>query len=529
MTSNRGVLFAAVAIAPMLSAQQPCEKLAGLQLPHTSITSAKQVAEGPLSVPGPFGGATTFPVAARCVVDGVAKPTSDSEIRFELWLPASGWNGKYEQAGNGGWAGAIPTQSLIEPLRRGYAVAATDDGHQAGGTDAAWAMGHPQRLIDFGYRAVHETRLQAEAIIRAFYGKDPARNYFVGCSDGGREALMEAQRYPADFDGIVAGAPANNWSHLFAGFIWNEKALLNDAEGSLTPAKLEVLQNAVLARCDALDGVKDGLIEDPRLCHFDPSVVACKNGDGPDCLTAPQVEAVRKIYAGPKNPRTGTQIFPGYPPGTEAVAGTWSLWIAPQQAQRAIQFFFGNSYFGQVVFDNPKWDFRTFDFDQDVATADKKTAAILNSTNPDLRAFEKRGGKLIQYHGWGDAAISPLNSIRYYGSVEKFFAKNDARVDVGDFYRLFLVPGMAHCSGGAGPNSFGNGGAQANVDAEHDIVTALDRWVEQKTAPAELIGTGKGLTRPLCPYPQVARYQGAGDTNAAANFTCAVAPGSGQF
>ncbi len=528
MISSSSVFAIAAILAPALFAQQPCEKLASLELPHTTITAAAQLPEGPLTFPS-LTGPLTVTAATRCVVKAVAKPTSDSEIRFEVWLPVSGWNGKYEQAGNGGWAGAIPYQSMVEPLRRGYAIAATDDGHEADGISADWATGHPEKLIDFGYRAVHETRLQAEAIIRAFYGKDPARNYFAGCSDGGREALMEAQRYPTDFDGIVAGAPANNWSHLFSGFIWNEKALLNDAEGSFTPAKLVILQKAVLAKCDALDGVKDGLLEDPRRCHFDPGAIACKGADGPDCLTAPQVEAVRKIYTGPKNPRTGALIFPGYPPGTEAVPGSWGAWIAPAQPQRAIQFAFGNSYFADVVFDNPQWDYRTFNFDKDVAVADKKTGPILNSTNPDLRAFEKRGGKLIQYHGWGDAAISPLNSIQYYGSVEKFFAKNSARTHVADFYRLFLVPGMAHCGGGTGPNSFGNGGPSSSVDAEHDILTALDHWVEQGTAPAKLIGTGNGLTRPLCPYPQVAHYKGTGDTNDAASFTCSAPRASGQF
>jgi len=517
-------------IAPALSAQQPCEKLANLQLPHTTITSAAVVAEGPMKLPSPFGAPATFTVPARCDVKGVAKPTSDSEIQFEVWLPVSGWNGKYEQAGNGGWAGSIPVQSLIEPLHRGYAVSGTDDGHQGSlAPDAAWATGHPEKLIDFGYRAVHETAVASKAVIRAFYGKDPSRDYFVGCSDGGREALMEAQRYPDDFSGIIAGAPANNWSHLFTGFVWNAQGLQADPAAALTPAKLAVVQKAALAKCDTIDGVKDGLVEDPRMCHFDPGVVACKDADGPGCLTASQVEAVRRIYAGPKNPRTKAQIFPGYPPSTEAVPGTWGLWIAAAQPQPSVQFMFATSYFGQVVFENPKWDFHTFDFDKDVAAADKKTAPILNSTNPDLRAFEKRGGKLIQYHGWGDAAISPLSSIQYYGAVKAFMAKNAGQVSLPVFYRLFMVPGMGHCGGGAGPNNFGNGEGSTNIDAEHDIVTALDRWVEQGTAPDKLIGTGAGLTRPLCPYPQVALYKGTGDTNDAANFTCSAPSGSGQF
>jgi len=515
--------------APALNAQQPCDQLMTLKLPHTSITSATLVPEGSFSASNSLGNSPPVNVPARCVVKAVARPTSDSEINLERWLPPTGWNGKYQQAGNGGWAGAIPTQSLIEPLRRGYATAGTDDGHSGGVLGATWAIGHHEKLVDFGYRAVHETGVQAKAIVRAFYGKDPARSYFVGCSDGGREALMEAQRYPNDFDGIVAGAPANNWSHLFAGFVWNEQALLNDPAGAVPPAKLPLIQKAVLAACDAQDGVKDGLIEDPRACHFDPAVLTCKAGDSPECLTAPQVEAVSKIYSGPKNPRTGAEIFPGYPPGTEAAPGTWSLWITAPQPPAAIQFAFGNSFFADAVFENPKWDFRTMNFDKDVAIGDEKGGSILNSTSPDLRAFRARGGKLIQYHGWGDAAISALSSIDYYGRVQAFLAK-DPGVGTQDFYRLFMVPGMGHCGGGEGPNNFGNGDPSGRVDPEHDVVAALDRWVEKGTAPDKIIGTGtaagdpsKTLTRPLCPFPQVAHYNGKGDTNDAANFTC-VAP-----
>jgi feruloyl esterase len=531
MTGKRrwALLFApalTALIAPALSAQQSCNQLMSLNLPHTAILSSTLVPEGPFSAPNPFGSSTPVNLPARCVVKAVAKPTTDSEIRFEVWLPAAVWNGKYQQEGNGGWAGAIPTQALIDPLRRGYATAATDDGHSSSQAGASWATGHPEKLVDFGYRAVHETGLEAKAIVRAFYGKDPARSYFVGCSDGGREALMEAQRYPQDFDGIVAGAPANNWSRLFAGFVWNEQALLNDPAGSVPPSKLPAIQKAALAACDALDGVKDGLIEDPRICHFDPAVLACKAENSAECLTAPEVEAVRKIYSGPKNPRTGAQIFPGYPPGTEAGPGGWSLWITAAQAPRAVQFAFGNSFYSDVVFPNSKWDFRTMNFDKDVALGDEKGGSILNSSSPDLRAFRAHGGKLLQYHGWGDPAISALSSIDYYRRVQAFLAK-DPGVGLQDFYRLFLVPGMGHCAGGAGPNKFGNNGG-ATGDPERDVVAALERWVEKGTAPDKIIGTGtaaddpsKTLTRPLCAYPKVARYKGTGDPNNAASFQCA--------
>jgi feruloyl esterase len=468
-------------------------------------------------------------------VKGVIRPTSDSEIKFALWLPPTGWNGKYRQEGNGGWAGAINYASLIDPLRRGYAVAGTDDGHEGNGLSASWAIGHPEKLIDFGYRAVHETSVQAKALVRAFYGREAERSYFDGCSDGGREALMEAQRYPDDFNGILAGAPANNWSRLFTGFVWNEHALLKTPVSAIPPSKLPVIQRAVVAACDSIDGVKDGLIEDPRACRFDPAALLCKASDGANCLTAPQVEALKKIYSGPRNSRTNETIFTGLPPGTEAIPGGWSTWVAPEKVAGAIQFAFGNSYYGAAVFEDPNWDFRTMDFDRDVRIADLKTGAILNATSADLRSFRAAGGKLIQYHGWGDAAIPAPSSIEYYESVRTFLSKYpDARTQgsrpTEDFYRLFLVPGMAHCGGGIGPNRFGNGPSVSRIDPESDAFSALERWVERGIAPDQIIGTGtvaddpsKTLTRPLCPYPNVARYRGSGDINDAASFAC-VAP-----
>jgi feruloyl esterase len=512
-------------------ADQACSSLAALELANTTIVSATSVPEGPIPLPPIFGNAPPLVAPARCEVQAITRPTKDSEIRLQVWLPVSGWNGKYLQVGNGGWAGSIDQTAMIDPLRRGYAVAATDDGHQSNGLvpGAPWAIGHPEKLIDFGYRAVHETSVQAKAIVRAHFRRDPARSYFNGCSDGGREALMEAQRYPEEFDGIIAGAPANNWSHLFTGFVWNEQAL---AQNPIPAAKLPAIQNAVLAACDALDGVKDGLIEDPRACHFDPGSMLCKAGDASDCLTEGQVTTLRKIYGGPKNPRTGKQIFPGYPMGTEAVPGGWSPWILPP----GLQAMFGNSYYGQAVFEQASWDFRTLDFDTDVEFGNTKAGTVLNSTNPDLRSFRANGGKLIQYHGWGDAAISPLSSIEYYESVRAFLGRfPDARrasADPMDFYRLFLVPGMAHCAGGIGPNDFGNARGSPRTDADHNVLTALEAWVEKGTAPDRLVGTGttvndpaKPLTRPLCPYPQTAHYRGTADPSNAESFTCAVATG----
>jgi feruloyl esterase len=512
-----------------VASQQLCANLTSLVLPHTTISSAVAAAEGRVTPPVANANAAPVIAPARCAVQAIMRPTKDSEIRFELWLPASGWNGKYLQLGNGGWAGQISVTGMVDPVRRGYAVAATDDGHQGTG-GAAWAVGHPEKLIDFGHRAVHETNVQAKAIVRAFFGREAERSYFNGCSDGGREALMEAQRYSEDFDGIIAGAPANNWSHLFTGFVWNEQALTEDP---IPPEKLAAIQNAVLAACDALDGVKDGLIEDPRACHFDPGSLICKGADGPDCLTAGQASALRKIYDGPKNPRTGESIFPGYAMGTEAGPRGWASWILPGAAAGGLQANFGNTYYGQAVFEDLNWDFRKLNLDGDVAFGDAKAGAVLNSTNPDLRSFRANGGKLIQYHGWGDAAISPISSIDYYESVRAFLSRfpdeRREKSDGGNFYRLFMVPGMGHCGGGVGPNSFGNAGTATPFDPEHNVLAALEAWVERGKAPEKIIGTGrvvddpaKTLTRPLCPYPQVARYRGAGDPNNGENFACAV-------
>jgi hypothetical protein len=517
-------------------AQRACADLMNLELPYTTITSAAMATEGPVPQPAIFGNTAPIVAPARCEVQAVTRPTKDSEIRIELWLPLSGWNGKYLQIGNGGWAGSINRTGLIGPLQRGYAVAATDNGHASEGLvpSATWAIGHPEKLIDFGHRGVHETSVQAKTILRAYFGRGQDLSYFSGCSDGGREALMEAQRYPEDFEGIIAGAPANNWSRLFTGFVWNERAL---AENPIPPAKLTAIQTAALATCDARDGVEDGLIENPRACSFDPRAMVCTAGDTSDCLTEGQVTTLHRIYSGPTNPRTGEQIFPGYPMGTEAVQGGWAPWIVPANSQApSIQASFGNSYYGHAVFEQSTWDFRTMDFDQDVAFGDKKAGPVLNATNPDLRSFRAHGGKLIQYHGWGDAAITALSSIDYYEDVRTFLDRfpdpRSENADVDDFYRLFLVPGMGHCSGGIGPSSFGNGFLSARTDAEHDLLSALEAWVEQDTVPEKLIGAGTAgdptatLTRPLCPYPQTARYLGRGNSNDAANFECALPAGA---
>jgi feruloyl esterase len=475
-------------------------------------------------------------VAAHCEVKVVATPTSDSQIHFEVWLPLpSAWNGKFMQLGSGGWGGSISTRGMVTPLNRGYAVASTDDGHdgKADGT-GKFTRGHPEKLIDFGYRAIHLTSVQTRVILHAFYGKPQQHAYFVGCSDGGREALMQVQRFPEDFDGVVAGAPAYDWTRQFTGFVWNERALFASGKNILPPEKLPLLEKAALKACDGLDGVHDGLIEDPRACNFDPAVLQCKSGDGEDCLTPDQVKAVKKIYSGPKDPVTGEQIYPGFEPGTEAEDSAWNHWILS-----GLQAEFGNSNFSDAVYENSSWNWRTSDLHDDLLLAQAKVAPYVDSYNPDLRSFRDHGGKLIQYHGWGDAAVAPEDSINYYTKVREFLAtypdpREEGQRPIDSFYRLFMVPGMSHCWGGAGTGSFGNEVFPAPgvpQDANHDVVLALDRWVVDNVAPDRIIATRTAnqppsiatpgtMTRPLCPYPQTAQYKGSGSTNDAANFEC---------
>ncbi|WP_164857124.1 tannase/feruloyl esterase family alpha/beta hydrolase [Sphingomonas crocodyli] len=480
-------------------------------------------------------------LASHCEVKAVARPTTDSEIGIEIWLPVENWNGRYQQTGNGGWAGAIHRRPLAAALQRGYAVAATDNGHQGGIDDsgkgqrsAEFAIGHPEKLIDFGSRALRETRVAAIAVIKAYYGRAPQYSYFVGCSDGGREALMAAQRFPEDFNGILAGNPGNDWSHWAAGLIWAQQAQLADTPGAIPVTKRALIQNAAIAACDQVDGIKDGLIADPRFCRFDPVVLACAGGDAPDCLSTAQVATLQKIYDGPKNPRTGERIYPGYPPGIENAPG-YNHVIAPW---RPSTFSYGDTYFGHAVFERRDWDPHSFDFDRDMALSDRKGAPVVDATNPDLRSFRAHGGKLLQYHGWSDALMPAGASIAYYETVADFMRRYPDRrssdpASLGAFYRLFLIPGMGHCYGGDGPTAITPPAGRDKADTRYDLVLALEQWVEKGIAPQMIIGSGRvpndpsrTMSRPICAYPQMTRYKGRGDTDAAASFACVSSPAS---
>ena len=529
------LLLTVCALKPDIStAQQSCASLTTLKLADTTITSATALAAGPFQPTSTTQAATgtSFDLPAFCRVSGSIKPTPDSDIRFEVWLPASGWNDKFLQLGNGGLAGSIGYANLTAQLQNNYATAATDDGHQSSGIDGSWAIGHPEKVKDFGYRAVHGTSVVAKAIIRAFYGRAARHSYFSGASEGGREALIEAQQFPDDFDGILAGCPGNNWIRLLATFIWNSQALLKDPASYIPQAKRQLIQSATVAACDGQDGVSDGLISDPQNCHFDPASLKCKGADAVDCLTGAQVAALKKIYAGPRSLRTGTRIGPGYEPGAEAEPGrpgiSWASYVFGPTAGQSLDVAFGTGFFSGMVFEDPKWDFRTFDFDRDLQFAIAKLSPILDATNPDLTRFKARGGKLIQYHGWLDGSPPPGHSVEYY---ERVAAKSRGLKNTQTFYRLFMVPGMMHCSGGPGPNNFGNTRASGpqGLDPDRNIFVALERWVERGTAPDKIIATkyvdddpkkGVTMTRPLCPYPQQARWTGKGSTDDATNFVC---------
>ena len=511
--------------------QHSCAGPSQITLPNIKIISAESVAAGALVPPAGVmprlaGDANTAKkLPAFCRVIAVAAPSTDSAINIEVWLPETGWNGKFQGQGNGGFAGEIIYIALEAALSTGYATASTDTGHKGGPTDASWALGHPDKVADFGHRAIHEMTRVAKAAIEAYYGKSAQHSYFGACSNGGRQALMEAQRYPEDYDGILAGAPANNFTRLLTNAVANAQALTNDSASYIPASKLPAIARAVNAACDAQDGVADGVLNDPRKCRFDAAALLCKSGDSSECLTAAQVTTLKKLYSG-GHTSNGELIFPGYLPGAEDAQGAWLPWITGLQPGKSLLFAFGGGYFSNMVYEKTDWTVQGTNLDAALKTADEKTGRTLNAVEPDLTKFSNRGGKLIVYHGWNDPAISALGTINYYESVVKRMGKPK----VESFTRLYLVPGMLHCGDGPGANSFGEGPVgPAATDAQHNVRLALEQWVEQGTAPGSLLATkylndevsaGVKMTRPLCPYPQTAKYKGTGDTNDAANFVC---------
>jgi feruloyl esterase len=498
MTARTFALFLGVAVAAML-AGTPCAGLRSLKLDGATITAAEAVAEGPYPLPGqPAAAPPPAPLLpAHCRVAAVLAPSPDSHIGMELWMPAAEWNGKFEAVGGGGWAGSISYSSMATALQERYATASTDTGHTGGNAD--FALGHPEKMVDFGYRAVHEMTVKSKAIVEAYYGRSARLSYFSGCSTGGRQALVEAERYPLDFDGIVAGAPANPHIRLHAAALARFIGILKiPGEHAFSPAKQNLLAKAVLNACDALDGVKDGLLTDPRACRFDPASLRCKGDDPDTCLTAPQVEAVKKMYADIQT-ENGEMVWTGFERGGES---GWASLGSRASAPAPLAL----DTFRIVAHQDPNWDWHNFDLNRDLALAVGK-AGFIDVTSADLSAFRAHGGKLLLYHGWSDPGIAPGNTLNYYS---RLLATMGPRQD--DWLKLYMVPGMQHCGGGPGPNQFG-------------MVPALERWRESGAAPERIVayhvtGSRVDMTRPLCPYPQVAKYNGSGSTNDAANFTC---------
>jgi len=512
-------------------ATTPCENLTTVKLSGATITSAVVVPEGPPPAAPPRGGgggggrggqgqrggnaqpdagdipavpeatavgqrggggrgAPPANIPAHCRVQLDLKPSSDSLIKMELWMPTQNWNGKFMGVGNGGFAGSIQgrTGDMPQALRLGYATAGTDTGHQTSGGE--WAIGHPEKMIDFGYRATHEMTLKAKQLVKTFYDQSPKYSYFKGCSTGGRMAMMEAQRYPNDYDGIIAGALANRHIHMWTAGVARSIELARHPEGAITTEQAALVNTIVMGKCDAL---KEGFLNNPRQCKVDFSTLKCPAGKTADntCLTEPQLKTVETYYGGVKNSK-GELIFSGQALGN-AIG-----------AQRPPANGPGNTFdLVRIAYNDANFDWQKFDLDRDMKFLDEKIGYV-DSVNPDLRKFKSSGGKLLLYHGWGDTTITPETTIWYYDSVLDKMGKNQS-----DWMRLFMVPGMGHCSGGPGVNTF-------------DSIGTLENWVEKGIAPDTMMGRNNAgtLTRPLCPYPQAAEYKGSGDLKDAANWAC---------
>jgi feruloyl esterase len=480
----------------------PCADLVQLSLPDTVIRSAVEVPAGPF----PFGNAAPTcssdiaspQLPAFCRVTGVVAP----QITFEVWLPLENWNGKFEGLGNHGFAGNIEYSDMGPELVKGYAVAGTDTGHAGNAT--IW-MQNPQQIIDYGSRGVHEMTVKSKAIVRAFYGKPAKYSYFNGCSTGGKEGLMEAQRYPEDYDGINVGGSANFAQiHNRVQYVWNGQVTFGKGT-PLAGATLALINNAAVAACDALDGVVDGVIDNPLTCPFQPSSLLCTAGQALNtCLTAAQVEALEKVYQGPRNPRTGVEIYPGLVRGSERGWGGSTVGPGVSTA---------DTFFKFMVYNDPNWDYRTFNFDSDLAYTDSHFSSLIDAIDPDLSAFKNAGGKLLFSHLWSSNTHTATRSIEYYEQVASLMHGGKHHGNkfgkTQEFFRLFMAPGG---TGSKGPSSF-------------DALPYLERWVEHGAPPKSMLAWHKtngvvDRTRPLCPYPQHAVYKGSGSTDDAANFRC---------
>jgi feruloyl esterase len=493
-----------------VSASTPCDSLKTLSTPQATVVGADVVPAGIFTPPPPPPGAAPpadagrgrgarggapatpppEPIPQHCRVKLTLKPSTDSNIYSELWMPTDNWNGKLLVVGNGGFAGSIQGYGDMQiALRLGYATAATDTGHNAAdGPNGMFALGHPEKIVDFAYRAVHETTVESKRLVKAYYDRAAQYSYFKGCSTGGRQAVMAAQRFPDDYDGIIAGALANRHIHMHTAGAARQIVLARHPDMAISQEKAQMVNDAVMRTCDTL---REGFLNNPQQCTFSFSSLLCKGAESNECLTPSQLKAVEMFYGGLKN-SNGEVIFAGQAMGNPLpslrsssdlnVIDTVRIW----------------------AFQNPDYDWRTFDLDRDMPIIDRKIGFV-DATDPDLQKFKVRGGKLLLYAGWADTGITPINTVEYYDSVMKKMGK----ANTSDFARLFMVPGMGHCRGGDGPDTF-------------DTIGALEEWREKGTAPAVIAATNRnsGLSRPLCAYPQYANYKGTGDLKDAANWVC---------
>ena len=495
---------------PTATPPQSCASLTSLALPHTTIDSAVVVDAGRFEPPAPPTSAGSGPneearrlyasLPSFCRVAATARPTTDSEIKIEVWLPErDAWNGKLQSVGNGGWAGVISYAALAAALRDGYATASTDTGHV--GNTGAFALGHPQKYIDFGYRAVHEMTVAAKAIVSARFNSPATAAIWNGCSQGGRQGVTEAMRYPGDYDAIIAGAPSVNQTLLHAVRLYLNRIVHRSTDSYIPPERYGAIHAAVMRACDLDDGVKDGVIENPLRCRFDPKVLECK-GNGADCLTPAQVETVKALFSPIVHPKTGTVLSPPLlQPGTELV---WNVLAGPQPYNTAVELY------KYVVFSNPDWDPKTFAAATDIDRALAADENVANLADPNLQPFFSRGGKLLLYHGWTDQQVPPQNTIRYFNSVVKTVGSDVVAKSI----QLYLVPGMGHCRGGAGTDTF-------------EKVAAMEEWMATGRAPesimgSRLVGGNVVRTRPICAFGSVARWNGTGSSDDGAHFSCVV-------
>ena len=474
-----------------------CDALMKATIPHGQIVATvSEPAQQFAAYPGAL-----LDLPAHCALEGVASSSADSWIRFALWMPAPDkWNGKIQTVGNAGYQGVIPYAAMAQALTRGYAALGGDTGHttppgQYPRESLAFGAGHPAKIADWADKSIHTIVLAAKPLVARFEGRPAAHSYFTGCSTGGHQALTEAQRYPTDFDGILAGAPGNNRTRLNDGFLWRYALNTATQQGNIPDSKLALITRAAIAHCDGQNGVRDGVIDDPRSCRFDPATLQCHKGDAKDCLTAAQVQTLRQLYQPATMPASHSEIYPAWPVGSESGWGPFINGSVPYRID----------YWTDWVFD-PTWDWHGIDWDRDVNLADRKLAPVINATNPDLQPFASAGGKLLLYQGWADPVVSAYDTVATFEAMQKH------NPNLRRFARFYLIPGMGHCRGGEGTDDF-------------DLLTPLERWVEHNEDPGSPVASarrnGKLLrTRPLCAFPTHPVYLGSGNPDAASSFEC---------